>query len=60
MKPEKQKNIYSSNLMLIKLPSFQIIKAKNTCYNSRISLTSLGVLMYVIPVLTIVLAQTIA
>lgn len=44
MKPEKQKNIYSSNLMLIKLPSFQIMKAKNACYNSRISLTSLGVL----------------
>lgn len=30
--------------MLIKLPAFQVIKAKNTCYNSRISLTSHGVL----------------
>lgn len=30
--------------MLIKLPSFPVIKAKNTNYNSRISLTSLGVL----------------
>lgn len=29
--------------MLIKLPSFPVIKAKNN-YNSRISLTSLGVL----------------
>ena len=58
MKPEKQKNIYSSNLMLIKLPSFQVIKAKNIILGLVLQASAFW--MYVIPVLTIVLAQTIA